>query len=136
MSIEDNKQAVRDFLAHFGKGDVDAALDCMTEDCVWWIGGKPAMFPLAGNKSKAEMRELLGGLVPAMKNGLAMTIHGLTAEGDRVAAEVESYGQTENGATYNNFYHFLFIVRDGKMAQVKEYLDPMETAKFMNDMQA
>jgi len=31
----------------------------------------------------------------------------------------------KNGKTYQNKYHFLLLVRDGKIQQVKEYLDTM-----------
>jgi len=39
--------------------------------------------------------------------------------------EVESHTETNTGRVYNNFYHFLIRVRDGKIASVKEYLDTM-----------
>ena len=35
--------------------------------------------------------------------------------------------ELNNGRIYNNLYHFLFVVRDGKVLQVKEYLDTMHT---------
>ena len=54
---------------------------------------------------------------------VASDAKGLTAEGDRVAVEAESYAKMKNGKTYQNTYHFLFIVRDGKIQSVKEYLD-------------
>jgi ketosteroid isomerase-like protein len=44
-----------------------------------------------------------------------------------VAVETESYAELNNGRIYNNDYHFLFIVRDGKIHQVKEYLDTIHT---------
>ena len=50
-------------------------------------------------------------------------ILGITAEGDRVAVEVESRFHTVNGALYNNRYHFLFVIRDGKIVRFNEYLD-------------
>jgi hypothetical protein len=53
-----------------------------------------------------------------------MTPKGITAEGDRVAVEAESYGETASGKIYNNLYHFLFEVRGGKIQAVREYLAP------------
>ena len=44
-------------------------------------------------------------------------------QGDRVAAEVESYAPTAYGTLYNNHYHMLFEFRDGRIAVVKEYGD-------------
>ena len=127
MSIEQNKKFVEQFLAKFGRKDIVGVLKDMSEDCTWWIGGKLDLFPLAGMKTKAQMVEILNSLVPPMKDGLEMRLRAMTAEGDRVAAEVESYGENPDGSVYNNEYHFLFIVRDGKMVQVKEYLDTQHT---------
>lgn len=127
MSIEQNKATVERFLEHFGRKDISAILDAMSDDCTWWIGGKPELFPLAGTKTKAQFGEILRELVTPMENGLEMRLHAMTAEGDRVAAEVESYGVNPDGSVYNNEYHFLFIVRDGKIRQAKEYLDTQHT---------
>ena len=127
MSIEQNKQIVEQFLAKFATADIDAVLADMSESCTWWVGGKPELFPLAGTKTKEEMGDLLRNLVVPMKNGLEMRVKALTAEGDRVAAEVESYGENPDGSIYNNEYHMLFVVSDGKVQQVKEYLDTQHT---------
>jgi ketosteroid isomerase-like protein len=62
-----------------------------------------------------------------------VTPKGLTAEGDRVAAEVESYGETTTGKIYNNLYHFLFEVRDGKIQSVRGYLDTMHAKEVLVD---
>ena len=37
----------------------------------------------------------------------------------------------KNGKTYQNKYHFLMIVRDGKIHQVKEYLDTMHANEVL-----
>lgn len=131
MSIEANKKLVSEFFAHFKRKEVKQALDKMTPDATWWIGGKPDLFPLSGTKTKAEIGELLMSLVPTTKDGLAITPSGMVAEGDKVAVEAESLGVMGNGRTYNNFYHFLITVRDGKISSVKEYLDTMHTADVL-----
>ena len=63
--------------------------------------------------------------------GLRVTPTGLTAEGDRVAVEAESFAKMKNGKTYQNKYHFLFIVRDGKIQSVKEYLDTIHANEVL-----
>ena len=131
MSLDTNKQLVRDFFACFGRKDVQGALDRMTADATWWIGGKPALFPLCGLKTKAEIGALLMSLVPGTRDGLTITPKGMVAEGDQVAVEAESYGVLGNGRTYNNEYHFLITLRDGRVAAVKEYLDTMHTADVL-----
>jgi ketosteroid isomerase-like protein len=131
VGIEDNKKLVADFFGRFGKKDVAGALAMMTDDATWWIGGKPALFPICGLKSKAQIAEILNGLVPVMKHGLAITPKGMVAEGSKVAVEAESYGEFPNGRIYNNEYHFLVEIRGGKIASVKEYLDTMHTADVL-----
>ena len=39
-----------------------------------------------------------------------------------VAVEAESYGETTDGNVYNNEYHWLFEVRDGKIQGAREYM--------------
>ncbi|MGQ0699848.1 MAG: nuclear transport factor 2 family protein [Panacagrimonas sp.] len=131
MSLEANKTLVADFFGRFGRKDVQGALDMMTADATWWIGGKPALFPICGLKSKSQIADILNSLVPVMKNGLAITCKSMIAEGNKVAVEAESYGEFPNGRVYNNEYHFLVEVRGGKIARVKEYLDTMHTADVL-----
>lgn len=69
--------------------------------------------PTAHNKSQAR----------AARHGLRMTVKSLMAEGDKVALEVESYGELRNGRIYNQEYHFSITIRDGKISAVREYLD-------------
>ena len=47
----------------------------------------------------------------------------MTAEDDSVAVEAESEGMHVSGVMYQNFYHFLFIFKDGKVLLLKEYMD-------------
>ena len=127
MGIEDNKNVVRRLMDRLTAGDTEGAVDLLSEDGRWWVGGKPDLFPVAGYKNKSEIRELLNSLILPMPNGLRMTIKSIIAEGDRVAAEVESYGEAPNGRIYNNEYHFLFILHDGLILETKEYLDTMHS---------
>ena len=70
----------------------------------------------------------MGDTIP---NGLAITIKGLTAEGDRVAVEAESYGELVNGKVYNNEYHFMIEMSGGKISAVREYLDTIHAKEIL-----
>ncbi|MCS6924885.1 MAG: nuclear transport factor 2 family protein [Candidatus Binatia bacterium] len=131
MSAEANKKLVLDFFENFSAGKFDDALAMMAENATWWVAGKPDKFPLAGTKSKAQFAELVKGIGAAMPKGLKITPKGITAEGDRVALEAESYGELANGKVYNNLYHFLIEVRDGKIQAVREYLDTMHANEVL-----
>jgi ketosteroid isomerase-like protein len=133
MSAEKNKNVALSFFENFSAGKVDAALAMLADTATWWVAGNPEKFVLAGTKTKAQFAELLNGIGAAMPKGLRVTPKGLTAEGDRVAVEAESYGETATGKVYNNLYHFLFEVRDGKIQAVREYLDTMHAKEVLVD---
>ena len=128
MSAEQNKAVVRDFLQKFSAGQFDKALEMMAEDGTWWVAGH---FPLSGTKTKAEFKALLAGVGTAMAGPIVIEPVAMTAEGDRVAVEALSRAEHVNGKSYRNEYHFLFVLRDGKLVQVKEYLDTMHANDVM-----
>ena len=123
MSAEDNKKIALSFWENFSTGKAEAALALLDDNATWWIAGKPELFPLAGTKTKAQFTEMLKGIGAAMPKGLRVTPKAITAEGDRVAIEAESYGELANGKVYNNLYHVLMEIRNGKIQAVREYMD-------------
>jgi ketosteroid isomerase-like protein len=123
MSIEQNKQLARNLFDRFSANDIAGALETMTDDATWWIAGKPEHLPAAGLYTKQRITELLNNLAGALKNGLKMTVKSMIAEDNKVAVEVESYGELRNGRVYNQEYHMLLTIRDGKISSVREYLD-------------
>lgn len=133
MSVEPNKKVVLSFLENFSAGRIDAALALMADDATWWIAGKPARSTDAGTKSKTEFADLIKEMLAEIPNGLRVTVKGLTAEGERVAVEAESYGETSSGKIYNNLYHFLFEIANGKIQAVREYFDTMHAEEVFGD---
>lgn len=124
MGTEENKTLIRQFMADFTAGNLPAAFGAMSDQATWWVAGN---FPLSGTYSKQKFGELVAGLIEVLPKGLRLTPIGMTAEGNRVAVEAESYGPHKNGKVYQNKYHFLFEIRDGKIQAVREYLDTMHT---------
>lgn len=123
---ERNKALVAEFMEVFSSGDVDAILAMMNESATWWVAGN--LEGISGTKDKAGFGEMLGGISEGCEGGaIKLKPEAFTAEGNRVAVETESYADVKNGRTYNNHYHFVFEVRDGKIESVKEYLDTEHT---------
>jgi hypothetical protein len=123
MSIEDNKRLATEFFTRFDANDIAGALDTMSEDATWWLPGKEGQIPVSGVQTKAQIAHIFEQMVTRTKDGLRMTVKSLIAEGEKVALEVESYGELQNGRVYNQEYHTLMMVRDGKICEVREYLD-------------
>jgi ketosteroid isomerase-like protein len=125
MSLDANKKLVREFLGHYAEGRYAAALAMLAPDSRWWLPGHPQEFPAAGWVDKATVERRLAGNLKLLPHGLEIVVGAMTAEDDRVAVEAESKGTLVNGAPYHNRYHFLFVLRDGHIHAVKEYLDTL-----------
>ncbi|CAB4856777.1 unannotated protein [freshwater metagenome] len=110
----------------FSTGDIDAFQTLMTDDATWWVAG--TMPGISGSHDKVAFKALNGGIADNVKGGaITLTPHHFTCQGNRVAVETESYCELNNGRIYNNSYHFVFVIEDGKVAAVKEYLDTEHT---------
>lgn len=131
MSVATNKQLVLEFLGHYAGGRYDDALAMLAEDSTWWLPGHPDEFPAAGTVDKATVRRRLAGNLKLLPHGLEITTGAVTAEDDRVAIEAESKATMVNGRLYHNRYHFLFVLRDGKIRMVKEYLDTLHAREAL-----
>jgi uncharacterized protein len=121
--MEHSKTTAAEFFAHLSNGDMSRALDLLTDDVTWLLTGKPEQLPSAGLYSKDRLVRLFNIMFSQLKDGLKMTVKSAIAEGDKVALEVESYGELKNGRVYEQQYHFLMEFRDGKICAVREYLD-------------
>lgn len=128
MSSDENKRIVLGFFENLNAGNAAAALEALADSATWWIQGN---FPLSGTRTKAQFVELLGQLGAAIDGALTLRVRGVTAEGDRVAVEAESHAKMKSGKTYQNRYHFLCEVRDGKIQAVREYLDTMHANEVL-----
>jgi hypothetical protein len=123
MTTEHNKAVAYEFFAKFSESDIVGALSTMTEDATWLIPGKPERMPTAGVYTKERIARLFLAMQKQLQDGLKMSVKSAIAEGDHVAAEVESRGDLKNGRLYRQQYHFLLEFRDGKISAVREYLD-------------
>jgi uncharacterized protein len=120
--MSDAKAIVQRFLATFSTGDVPAILEAMADGATWQVMG--GLEGMSGIYPKAEFGTLLQGAVALYREGaLRITPRSLLAEGDRVAVEAESYATLKNGRVYNNVYHLLFELNDGRVLRVREYMD-------------
>jgi ketosteroid isomerase-like protein len=123
MGTETNKMLVTDFFSRFTAGDIAGALDLMADDATWWIAGRREQQPAAGEHRKDQIARLFHNMAGQLKDGLTMTVKGAVAEADKVAVEAESYGELKNGRVYNQQYHLLMTIRDGRISVVREDLD-------------
>ncbi len=105
----------------------------MTDDATFTVVGRPGGFEGIGEKSRQDLIDTVGWIKEVMPNGLVYSIKGMIAEGNKVAAEGESYGGTTKGKTYRGIFHFLFEIEHGKIKAVREYLETMHAQQILVD---
>ena len=133
-TLEANKAVVRQFWEAFSESRFDDALALLDPSATWWVTGNT---DISGTYSKQQFGELAAGIGEGTDGGIRVTPSVITAEGDRVAMEAESYGRLKNGKIYNNFYHIQHVLRDGKLVAIREYMDTQHVQEvFGADPQA
>ena len=104
-------------------GDLEAMANSFAEDATWKLRGG---LPLSGTKrGRAEIMEFLTGAGSLYEPGTqSFTFSSITAEEDRAVVEwrVQAVA-TATGREYDNEYRGVFVVRDGQIVEVREYLD-------------
>lgn len=122
MGIAENKRVVLDFYDAGARGDMDACFSLLADDITWTnIGSTKFSGTYTGKQAIAE--DLLGPLFSQLKAGISSHVEQLIAEGDIVVAQTSGTAETVGGVPYKNTYCQVIQVRDGRIANVKEYMD-------------
>lgn len=109
-----NHQLVRDFFTAIASGNVPD--DLLTQDMsLWTVNG--------GTSDRARFQGAMKMLASIFSGTLRYEIDALTAEDDRVAAEVQSHGTLPDGEPFHNTHLFMFRIRDGRIAAVAEFMN-------------
>jgi uncharacterized protein len=115
MSVEKNREmAIRFVTTMSDHGGLDESL--ITDDFEWWASYHH------GVMNCAQIKAMVASLTQ-MPRLPVMTVIGTTAEGDRVAVEAAGKCVLPDGRPYNNSYHFVILLRDGRVRMVREYCD-------------
>ena len=128
MSTQENVQIVKDFFAAMGRGDQQALLSLSAEDIEWIIPGED--WPLAGtHRGHAE----LAAVLQKASEELETTYPGppeFVAQGDRVLVVGVATGKIKaTNRTFEDHWVFAITVRNGKLTNVREYIDTQALAR-------
>ena len=124
---DQNKKITKEFFEALSNGS-DEYLDFYTDESIIWTAGNNA---IGGTRTKEEVVSFAQNILSAFPTGITFNIEGMTAEDERVAVEINGEAMHASGATYNNQYHFLLIIKDGKILELKEYMDTQLAAKIL-----
>jgi hypothetical protein len=110
-----NHATARAFFAALSSGAIPE--DLLTNDMTAWTTS-------SGQSDKARYQGGVRLLATVFDERPAYTVTSLTAEDDRVAAEVDVSATLTTGEPYANRYVFMLRIRDGRVASVAEHFDP------------
>jgi ketosteroid isomerase-like protein len=106
----------------FSPVDAPLYLESMTDDVRYTILGTT---PLSGVFRGRD--EIVSGifrpLMAGLDGGIELGPDTLFGEGDMVAMQAHGRARTRKGTRYDNTYCFVFRFRDGRIAEIAEYLD-------------
>ena len=125
MTIEDDKQTIRDLLDGIGRRDRKALEGLVTDDVVWWVPRSASRHglarPLVG---RSPVVDLLRGSKDFFRpDTTTWTVIALIAEGSSVIAHVERRCLTSKGVDYENDYLLRFDFVDGRISEAWEQTD-------------
>ena len=128
MSGEQNIQVVQSAYSAFGRGDIPALLELMTDDIEWTLPG-PAVVPIAGTyKGRDALGEFfakLGANIEFQK----FEPRQFVAEGNLVLVLGSEQGIAKaTGKSFSSEWVHAMTVRDGKVSTFRAYIDTAEVA--------
>jgi hypothetical protein len=128
MSIEENVQTVKDFLAALSRGDLQALLALSAEDIEWTIPGKD--WALAGtHRGHAGLTSLLRKASETTQISYPKPPE-FVAQRDRVIVIGFATGTVvATKKPFEDHWVFAMTVRGGKLAQIREYIDTQALAR-------
>jgi ketosteroid isomerase-like protein len=128
MSIEDNVRTVKAFFAAMGGGDKQALLALSAEDIEWIVPGEG--WPLAGtHRGHAGLADLLQTASKELETSFPAPPE-YVAQGDRVLVVGSAEGTIKaTGKVWVDNWVFAITVRDGKLTNIREYIDTQALAR-------
>ena len=118
----DNKRIIREAFDGLARADARAFIDAMADDFTWIIEGRSKWSRRYEGKAVVQ-NELIPPLFANFATDYRNQAEEIIAEGDRVVVLARGEVQTVRGEDYNNSYCFVIRMRDGKMVELREYMD-------------
>lgn len=120
MTITENKQLALQYLEAVGSADVAQLEGLLANEFSYWVAPSTKF---SGTYDRAQFLFGVAHLFDDASSPFAFTFLELTAEEDRVSVTATGSVMMKNGKKYENHYHNLITVRDGKITAAREYMD-------------
>lgn len=122
MSADENRALIRAAFEGLAKADAATFLGLMADDFSWVVEGQ-SKWSKRWDGKEAVRRDLIAPLFSNFATPYRNVAEEIIAEGDRVVVLCRGEVKTVAGDDYNNSYCFVIRMRDGKMVELREYMD-------------
>lgn len=128
MPYVDNKQLVLDAWKAFRTRSRDQIRPYFSPDVEWIAPDRNGTAVALGMPSGFKDRDSLMKFIcedfgRLFARDVSVEITAVIAQGEHVVVEQAFRATLFNGRTYHNSYCFVFVVRDGQIHQMREYMD-------------
>ncbi|HEX3803100.1 MAG TPA: nuclear transport factor 2 family protein [Solirubrobacteraceae bacterium] len=132
MSIEHNKQVVREYYDCLDNLDVDRIGDLFADDFIWIVPARAkSLARLNYPRNKEQSVDRIRSIFSNMTQKPSFELISMTAEDDRVHVESAAITHWNNGNAMDNQYHHAFVLRDGKIVKCTEYCDFLSVSESL-----
>lgn len=132
MDGETSKKVVLDYLSAQGRGDGETMAALLADDVQWRPPrGVPIGQPTGRDTVLQTMAE--AGAKFFDLSTMKVEVKWIIAEGDKVVIRQSAKAKAANGNDYENEYVWVYIVRDGRIAEIEEHVDSKRFADIVLD---
>ncbi len=121
-TTETNRALIEKAFEGLRHGDPSHFLPLFAEDIEWRVMGSSAWSKHARGLPAVE-RDLVGPLFARFAGPYLNIPELILADGDHVVVLAKGDAETVEGLRYDNDYAFVFRLADGKIVEVREYMD-------------
>lgn len=122
MSTDENKKLMQKIFDRLADGDGTMFMEHLADDVVLTVTGEHSWSGIFCGKETIA-RKIYGYLRTLVNDTGKTKAFNFIADGDLVAIEAKGDMVTKNGTPYRNHYCLIYRLQDGKIMEMKEYMD-------------
>jgi uncharacterized protein len=128
QALSPNKALIKHYLEALGSLETSNVTPYLHDDYLCHI---PTVTMRPDTYTATEFLGFISGLGKILSTPIRFEFVEMTEEGNRVSTVARGFATSVDGDPYNNNYHFLNYIEDGKVIKHLEYMDSFLGAKVL-----